>query len=81
MKTFYIIDENNNDVCCLVVARNEKAALNKYRKGLLTTGIYEIKPSFNHGYKLISSFGSCFTAVICNYPEQILKSRYLVTIK
>ena len=81
MKTFYIIDENNNDICCLVIAKNEKSALNKYRNGLLTSGIYNIVKTVNNTYELISSFGSIFKPVICNYPEELLKTCYLTIIK
>lgn len=78
MKTFYIIDENSNDICCLVAAKNEKSALTKYKNNsTLTTGLYNVVNE-NNQYKLISSYGSCFTAAICHYPDKIKQCLTLI---
>ena len=65
MKTFRIIDENSHDFlfsgCRNVVARNERSALNKFKKTLLTRGYYWIT-SDDEGIRLRSSYGSCFRA-------------------
>lgn len=72
MKTFRIIDENSHDflfsVCRNVVARNERSALNKFKKTLLTSGYYWIT-SDDEGIRLRSSYGSCFRAEVV-YPER-----------
>ena len=65
MKKFYVLDDISNDVCCIVHAKNEKSALKKY-SGFMTFGLYEIVKE-NDGYKLISSYGSHFSAIPCNY--------------
>ena len=66
MKKYYILNQNNNDVCCIVHAKNEKSALKKYSSKLLTAGLYTIIKE-NNAYKLISSYGSNFIAIPCNY--------------
>ena len=79
-KMYYIFDENSNDVCCLVYAKNEKSALKKYSNGLLTVGFYYILRE-NNQYFLVSTYGSRFSAIVCSNPEIMQKNQFLTVIK
>lgn len=61
-KKYTIIDENNLRSCVTVEAANEASALKKYRKGLMSSGFYEIITEKDGRPRLVSSFGSCFRA-------------------
>lgn len=60
-KEFIIIDNINGQDCCTIIARSEKAALIKFRNGLLSSGFYTITRE-NKRYYLRSSYGSEFIA-------------------
>ena len=55
MKKFNIFSLNN--FCCQIEARDKKSALRKYKKKLISVGIYWLEED-----KLYSSFGGCWEA-------------------
>lgn len=61
-KKYTIIDETNGRSCVTVEAANEASALKKYRKGLMSSGFYELVTEKDGRPRLVSSFGSCFRA-------------------
>lgn len=63
MKNFVIIDMNSNKPVTSVLARNEKSALNKYKRGLTSTGFYEIHKE-GSDWVLSTSYGAYFKAII-----------------
>ena len=80
MKTYYILDNNNNQIYCLVYAKNAKSALKKYQKGLMTFGFYEIIKE-DKEYKLTSSYGINISAIECHYPDIMQQKQFLTVIK
>ena len=60
MKKYNIWKTNgkSDELCCQVEAKNQKSALQKYRKGLLSSGQYWIENNC-----LLSSFGGRWEAV------------------
>lgn len=61
MKTFDIIDANNNQVVRTISAGNGKAALRQFRNLFTATGMYEIHKVLNI-WTLSSSYGAYFVA-------------------
>ena len=61
-KWYRIIDEINGDVCMNVEASSERAALKRYMRGKLTSGIYEVVMEDDKRPRLVSSYGSSFRA-------------------
>ena len=60
MKKYNIWKTNgkSDELCCQIEAQNQKSALQKYRKGLLSSGQYWIENNC-----LLSSFGGEWKAV------------------
>lgn len=63
MKNFVIIDMNSNKPIASVPARNRKTALNKYKRGLTSTGFYEIRKE-GSDWVLSTTYGAYYKAVI-----------------
>lgn len=64
MKTFNVVDRVSNHVTTPIKAANGKSALNKFRRCLMSTGIYSLEKSAETGnWHLISSYGSDFEAI------------------
>lgn len=63
MKNFVIIDMISSKPIVSVSARNEKTALNKYKKILTSTGFYEIRKE-GSDWVLSTTYGAYFRAVI-----------------
>lgn len=62
MKNFVIIDMISNKPIASVPARNRKAALNKFKMRLTSTGFYEIHKE-GSDWVLSSTYGTYFKAV------------------
>ncbi len=64
MKTFNITDRVSSHVTTPIQVANGKSALNKFRRCLISTGIYWAEKNSETGnWHLISSYGSDFEAV------------------
>ena len=62
IKRWCIVDRVNGRECTQVDAQNGKSAVTKFRRGLLSSGIYWTEKQAD-GWHLISSYGSDFLAV------------------
>ena len=60
--TFNIVDRVSNHETTKIDAANGKSALTKFRRVLMSTGIYEIIKEGGN-WHLVSSYGSDFEAV------------------
>lgn len=70
MKNFVIIDMISNKPIASVPARNGKAALNKFKTRLTSTGFYEIHKEGNE-WVLSTSYGAYFKAVIATKESKV----------
>lgn len=62
MKKFDVINMHNSQFCCVIEAKNQKSALNKFKKNLLSSGFYWIEKVNDYRYALLSSFGCEYSA-------------------
>ena len=62
MRNFKIINENTGSECTNIKASHERSALKKYRKGMMSSGIYDIVDEKDGRPRLVTSYGGCFRA-------------------
>lgn len=62
MNKYRIINEINGSFCVEIEAVNERAALKKYRKDIMSSGLYYIITEKDGRPRLVTSFGACFRA-------------------
>ena len=63
MKTFAIIDMNNGEIITEIQAAQQKSALKKFAKELISTGFSEIHKISDSEYELGTTYGRYYRAV------------------
>ncbi len=61
-ETYVITDETSGAACCTIEASSERSALKKHRRGMLSSGIYEIVTEKDGRPRLTASYGKTWRA-------------------